>query len=871
VTQVGEHYAFGPFRLDVAEGRLSREGTALELPPKAFDALVLLLRNAGHLVDKDRFHQVLWPKAVVSEASLNKLVWQVRRVLGESDDGQRYIETVPKRGYRFIAPLSTQPGDSARETGAPTSAPPTRAPSRARALRLGAALLGAALLLAGAWWWRGHSADPRAVVEHALRRAVAVAPVQVAPSLPGWLAQVAPDMLAHELALSEQLRVLERSGAADVFPALISAASAQGDTTRGQWHALGADTLIETEIKPSERAGDEVRMEVRIVALPQGEVLGEVRALGQLSTFDRVVARAGDGVRARLGVNPLSEALALARLTTLPQGSDVARDYARALRALNLHRIEDGIAALRAMLAREPSFVPGWMELARTLIENGYDAQAAEAAQLGLAQAANAPRALRLMLEGLQAEGSGDWTRATEIYRGLRTVFPDQPEYALRLLNAQAYGGDRTGAEDTLRLLREEPTLAADARVLAAEFQMARRFDDYPRALDAATRLAQRARDLHAPFLQARAHWMRGMVLTSLRENDAARTELEAAARGFAELGDTLWTAKTELLQGNWRMRSGDLAEAERLYRRAADSLGALGARWNQNVALNNLMAIAIARGDPRGARGIVDEVLQSTRTLGDADAEARALVYLAWIELDGGNTDAALAAYRNSADIAEREEQTENALSAHVYIADLMGEMGRNDEALAAAERAQALATERPVSVSMRSLALSCLGRARAAAEQFDGAREALDQAHALALEAGDNDRAARIDLERAQLDIDQAHWQAALERLDSAGAVLRASDSTRDLTTVEALRAQALAKLGQIDQAREALASSETLARDTNGYLDHLPSRMAAVHVAAASGERTKATRLAQQLRRELAPRKFGQMLKELDAALN
>lgn len=871
VTQAQEHYAFGPFRLDVADGRLSRDGAALELAPKAFDALVLLLRNAGRLVDKDQFHQALWPKAVVSEASLNKLIWQIRRVLGESDEGQRYIETVPKRGYRLVVPVQrAETGSVADAAGAPEQSPrpnPTQPRWRIAAVLLGILVVSMVAVMA----WRRDATDPRELVGREMRRAVAIAMPQVAPKLPAWLAQAAPDMLTRELALSEQIRVLGRGAATDFFPSLIQPAAAQDDITRAQWAALGADTLIESELRVSERGGDEIRLDVRIVALPGGELLGEVRALGHLDALERVVARAGDGVRARLGVNPLSEALALARLAMLPQHTDAAREYGKALRLLNEHRIESAIAALQAVLAREPQFVPAWLELARAQLDNGYDAHAADSARLGLAQASTAPREMRLMLEGVQAEGSGDWTRAIEIYRGLRTVFPDQPEYALRLMNAQAYGGDRNGAEETLRALREDAKLAADARVLAAEFQLARRFDDHARALDAATRLAARADELHAPFLRARAQWMRGMALTSLRENDAARTALDAAERGFAELDDAIWSAKTDLLLGNWFMRTGDLAQAEQRYRRSADVLGKLGARWNQNVALNNLMAIAIAHGDPRGARGIVDEVLQSTRTLGDSDAEARALVYLAWVELDGGNTDAALAAYRASAEIAEREHSIENSILAQVYIADLLGTLGQADAAIAAAERARTLSAESTASVSMRSMALSCLGRARTTARQFDAARDALDQAHALALEAGDSDRAARIDLEQAELDLQQARWQVALDRLEPAAAVLRASDSTRDLTLIEAMRARALARLGQIDQARAALASSEALARETTGYLDHLPSRMAAVHVAAAAGERAKAKRLAQTLRGELVPRKFGLLLHELDAALN
>lgn len=97
------HVRFGAFTLDARQRRLERDGTPVELAPKQFDALQLLIEHAGDLVGKDLFHARLWPDTVVSETSLNKYIWQLRRILGESDGAPIYIETVPKVGYRFIA------------------------------------------------------------------------------------------------------------------------------------------------------------------------------------------------------------------------------------------------------------------------------------------------------------------------------------------------------------------------------------------------------------------------------------------------------------------------------------------------------------------------------------------------------------------------------------------------------------------------------------------------------------------------------------------------------------------------------------------------------------------------------------------------
>lgn len=96
-------YEFGPFCLDAAEHLLLRDGEPVPLEPKVFDTLVLLIRNSGHLLEKDELMHQVWPDAVVEEGSLTRNISTLRRALGDGQNGLRYIETVPRRGYRFVA------------------------------------------------------------------------------------------------------------------------------------------------------------------------------------------------------------------------------------------------------------------------------------------------------------------------------------------------------------------------------------------------------------------------------------------------------------------------------------------------------------------------------------------------------------------------------------------------------------------------------------------------------------------------------------------------------------------------------------------------------------------------------------------------
>jgi eukaryotic-like serine/threonine-protein kinase len=100
-------YEFGPFRLDAGERLLLREGKPARLTIRAFDLLLVLVENNGHVVEKEELMKAVWPDSVVEEANLTVQISALRKVLGEGgSDGNKYIETIPKRGYRFVMNVS---------------------------------------------------------------------------------------------------------------------------------------------------------------------------------------------------------------------------------------------------------------------------------------------------------------------------------------------------------------------------------------------------------------------------------------------------------------------------------------------------------------------------------------------------------------------------------------------------------------------------------------------------------------------------------------------------------------------------------------------------------------------------------------------
>ena len=108
--QVSYLYEFGPYRLDPAERILTCAGKAIPLAPKVLDTLTVLVENQGRVMEKDELLKILWPDTCVEESNLTTYVSQLRKALNETGDGQSYIETIPRRGYRFVAEVKmTQP------------------------------------------------------------------------------------------------------------------------------------------------------------------------------------------------------------------------------------------------------------------------------------------------------------------------------------------------------------------------------------------------------------------------------------------------------------------------------------------------------------------------------------------------------------------------------------------------------------------------------------------------------------------------------------------------------------------------------------------------------------------------------------------
>ena len=113
--QIRHFYEFGDYKIEKTERLLTRRGEVVPLPPKAVELLFVLLESGGRVITKDELMNLVWADSFVEEANLSRNVFLLRKVLGEGENGGKFIETIPRRGYRFVADVAETNSEEAIE------------------------------------------------------------------------------------------------------------------------------------------------------------------------------------------------------------------------------------------------------------------------------------------------------------------------------------------------------------------------------------------------------------------------------------------------------------------------------------------------------------------------------------------------------------------------------------------------------------------------------------------------------------------------------------------------------------------------------------------------------------------------------------
>jgi eukaryotic-like serine/threonine-protein kinase len=639
---VRSHLSFGLYEFNSQTHELLKGGLRLKIPHQSFQILALLLERPGEIVSREDLRRKLWPSDVFVnfEASLNSAVQRLRSALQDNSLEPRYIETLPRVGYRFIATVESlvPVSDEAPQSAAPLESVEIPSvdtvPDESATVPRGkgrnwpywaAAVLFLVLFVAYGGYRYSHRAQPvpKAQAQPSLvipsgliRRSVAVMGfTNVSGNLrDAWLSIAFTEMLATELAAGDQLRAV---AAEDVTRAKHELSLANEDSyavhTLGKIHKdLGCDYVVAgSYLAIGEAGGERVRLDARVQDAVTGDTIASFAVVGSQSDLFDLVSHAGEQLRAKLGVGAMTSTEVEEVKLALPSNAEAARLYSDGLAKLRLY---DDVAAgdlLEKVIRLQPEYSPAYSALATAWSDLGYDAKAAVAARKAMDLAQNLPQQARLQTEARYYEMNGDWTQAIEAYSRLQRSYPDNLDYSLNLAEAQDAMGKNAEAAATLAAVRKSPSPERDdPRIDITEARIAGNLGDYKREQTLADSAARKAEINKAGLLLARSKLIDGLALFFLGDLSSAVDADAEAQRMFAESGDLGRSAVASMNIGGVLATQGDIIGAKHSIERALTVFRKQGDQAHLASATSNLGSMYEIEGDLPKAENLFREAV---------------------------------------------------------------------------------------------------------------------------------------------------------------------------------------------------------------------------------------------------------------------
>ena len=838
-------YRFGLFEADANSGELLRRGTRVKLQDQPFRLLLILLRHAGEVVSRDQLRQQLWPSDTYVEfdGSLNNTLKKLRSALGDSPDNPSFIETIPKRGYRFIAPVAveslsaeaaTLPIDAAGEPAelevdVDKELPAASVAEHAPLHLIYAVSAVALLILVGFGWYfrrdfsRGHAVPvkPTAVTVPVPRKSVAVLGFH---NLSGkandeWLATAFSEMLSTELAAGEKLRLVSGE---DVANLRLSSPWSQTDTLGQETTArigttLNSDVLVlgsYTSIGRPERG--QLRLDVRLQDARTGEILAEVAEIGSSESFFQLISRVGAKLRDRLGASGVAETDEASALASLPSKPDAARFYTLGLTKLRDYDYLTAKDLFEQAIRADPRFPLSHSMLARTWAQLGYEQKRKEEAKRALDLSANLPRVNRMLVEGDYYESLAQHEKAASTYQALFALFPDSVEYGLQLATVQRAAGQRSQALETIAQLRRLPLAASgDPRIDLAE---AWSIPDNKVAMLVLVRNALAkagAQDKKLVYAQARKDECIDLIYGDHAEQ--GKISCEDASKIFVAAGNRLAAADAMRLIGDSQGAQGHYEQAILIYQHALAILQGLGEEHEKTGAiLNNMAGAYLNVGQLDRAEQLYRKAKYHFEQAGDKGNTGVALANVADILYLRGQLPDATRIYQEAIDSEALLSPSAPAYAMY-RLADLELAQGQTRKAHDLA--AQAIDLIRPTNGGSQSLtgAMVVLGGALMAQGDLAGARQQYQQTLETRQKLDEQDLAAESQASLAELSIEEGHPEQAETLLHSAIAEFEKEKEPPDATSAYTLLSRALLAQGKLQEARKAIQHAAELGRES------------------------------------------------------
>jgi TolB-like protein/DNA-binding winged helix-turn-helix (wHTH) protein/Tfp pilus assembly protein PilF len=381
VGQTKHIYEFGSFQLFPEERQLLRDNQPVPLTPKTFDLLVVLVENSGHLIEKSELLKRIWPDSFVEEANLSVNVSALRRALGEGPNEHQFVETVPRRGYRFVADVKerwdggaesrsyelSEESDNGRPVAnhKPRTSPPSLTPaSRPRVSFRRWPFVLVLLLLSGlllVWIAGGLHERLLGKGNPVVIQSLAVLPLEnlTGDSSQDYFADGMTEALITDLAKISAIRVMSRSSVMKYKSA------------RKPVPEIGSELNVDAVLTGSVvRSGERVRINVQLVHATTGRNLwadSYERDLRDVLALRREVVRDVVG-KVRIELRPQEQ---IQFASVRPVNAEAYDLYLRGRFYLNRQNQDDNEAAIRALehaVATDPAFAAAYAELGQAYV-----------------------------------------------------------------------------------------------------------------------------------------------------------------------------------------------------------------------------------------------------------------------------------------------------------------------------------------------------------------------------------------------------------------------------------------------------------------------------------------------------------------------
>jgi DNA-binding winged helix-turn-helix (wHTH) protein/tetratricopeptide (TPR) repeat protein/TolB-like protein len=581
---------FGRFVADPETGRLTEEGRVVPLAPKPFETLCYLAQRSGRVIPKAELVQRLWPDTFVTEDVLVQCVMEIRRALGDPAKAPQYIQTLPRRGYQFIAPAHVLAEADAEAGTTVAPAPATSRRWRAVAGAAAALVVGAAI---GAWLTsrsaraRIETAGASAEVAAVEPGSLLVMPIAVEEAQPEsrWLRNGLSEMIRGQLGQTRGIHAVPR-------PQVAAAMRQAGIDEDGTVPADRAGTIARGLRAEWLVTGSYVRLEDRFVLTAEVLDVGRARSQGTavvrgrhpadlLVAVDELCLKLMRQLRPE-GPTAAERSAQTAGLAT--RSVDASRQYVEALEVWfgvgGRHGAELAEAKLEAALKLDPGFAQAYVKKAQILqwrAQLGYgqpDARPAVVAAARLAQ--GLPEREQLLVRSLEALILRNEPAVAQ--RHLQSLLEVYPTYAQEtgvpglLLETLMRRGEWDEIIKVGRAQVAVPSLPDDERGVVSSLlaQAYHRKGEYGPALENARRAVQLWPRRDAP------EWLTQRVFLGRICLDAGR--IEEALTEFRAVPASPESDVTNLTQAAWGLyMAGESAEAAALVERAVrldDSYG---------------------------------------------------------------------------------------------------------------------------------------------------------------------------------------------------------------------------------------------------------------------------------------------------------